>query len=201
MDISLIWKTILIFAYGTLIIRIGGRKSLTQMTIPETVIIVSIGALIVEPIASRGMIETFVVTGVFVLCLIIAEFIQLKSDRSETVITGKAVPIIENGVLIENNLKKLRLTVDKLEDRLRQTGIVAISDVQYATIETSGELGYTLKHEKQPATKEDIQNLINLIKNGSLINQNQNSQPIQPDNIFVETLHPSEKKEIPKHLQ
>lgn len=196
MDLNLILQTILIFIVGTIILRIGGRKTISQMTIPQTVIMIAIGTLLIQPVSGRGLWTTFVIAGLLVLCLIITEFIQLKFDKAETTISGKAIPVIENGKIIENNLKKLRLPVDKLEERLRQEGISSIRDVQYATLESNGQLGYTLISEKQPATKEDIQNLIKFIHNGHLLNNNSQSQ----DSIFTETLNKN-TNDIPKHLQ
>ena len=160
MDLNLIWQTLLIFIVGTIILRIGGRKKISQMTIPQTVMMIAIGPLLIQPVSGWGLGTTFGIAVSLVLCLIITEFIQLKFDNAETAISGKAVPVIENGTLIESNLKKLRLPVDKLEQRLRQASISSIRDVQYAALESNGQLGYTLKSEKQPATKEDIQNLI-----------------------------------------
>ena len=107
------------------------------------------------------------------------------------------MPVIENGALLVANMKKLRLTVDKLEERLRQVGITSIEDVQYATMESNGQLGYTLKPEKQPATKEDIQNLIALIQTGQTLNVNNKSK----NNIFVETITKKNTHEVPKKLQ
>jgi uncharacterized membrane protein YcaP (DUF421 family) len=196
MNLNLIWQTLLIYIVGTVILRIGGRKTISQMTIPQTVIMIAIGTLLIQPVSGKGLWTTFGIAGFLVLCLIITEFIQLKFDNAETAISGKAVPIIENNTIIENNLKKLRLTVDKLEERLRHVGISNISDVQFATLESNGQLGYTLKPEKQPATKEDIQNLIKFIQNGQLLNINNHSQ----DNIFTETLIKT-TDDIPKHLQ
>jgi uncharacterized membrane protein YcaP (DUF421 family) len=196
MNLNLIWQTLLIFIVGTIILRIGGRKTISQMTIPQTVIMIAIGTLLIQPVSGKGLWTTFGIAGFLVLCLIITEFIQLKFDNAETAISGKAVPIIENNTIIENNLKKLRLTVDKLEERLRQAGISNLSDVQFATLESNGQLGYTLKPEKQPATKEDIQNLIEFIQNGQLLNKNNQSQ----DNIFTEMLY-EKNDDVPKHLQ
>ena len=196
MDVNLIWQTLLIFIVGTIILRIGGRKTISQMTIPQTVMMITIGTLLIQPVADQGLWTTFAIAVILVICLVITEFIQLKFDNAETAISGKAVPVIENGTLIENNLKKLRLPVDKLEQQLRQAGISNIRDVQYATLESNGQLGYTLKSEKQPATKEDIQNLIKFIQNGQLLNTNNQSQ----DNIFTETLN-KQTDNIPKHLQ
>lgn len=199
MDINLLWQTILIFVVGTAILRISGRRSISQMTIPQTIIMIAIGTLLIQPVTGKGFWTTFVIAIILVLCLILTEYIQLKFDRAESTISGKAIPVIEKGTINEMNLRKLRLPVDKLEARLRQSGIAAISDVEFATLETSGQLGYTLKKEKQPATKEDIQNLIQLIEKGQLLMAN--NQTPREDNIFTETLNNKSSNNIPKHLQ
>ena len=197
MDLNLIWQTILIFIVGTFYLRVSGRKTISQMTIPQTVLVIAIGTLLIDPVTRKGFWATFFLAGILVLSLILTEYIQLKFDKAETVISGKAVPVIENGVLLVNNMKKLRLTVDKLEERLRQVGITSIEDVQYATMESNGQLGYTLKPEKQPATKEDIQNLIALIQNGQTLKVDSKDK----NNIFVETITKKNTHEVPKKLQ
>lgn len=197
MDFTLIWQTILIFIVGTFYLRISGRKTISQMTIPQTVLVIAIGTLLIDPVTRKGFWATFFLAGILVLSLILTEYIQLKFDKAETVISGKAVPVIENGALLVANMKKLRLTVDKLEERLRQVGITSIEDVQYATIESNGQLGYTLKPEKQPATKEDIQNLIALIQTGQTLETNNETK----QNIFVETITKKNTHEVPKKLQ
>lgn len=198
MNFTLIWQTILIFVVGTFILRISGRRSISQMTIPQTVIMIAIGTLLIQPVTGRGLWPTFGIAAVLVLSLLLTEYIQLKFDGAESVITGKAIPVIEKGDLNEKNLRKLRLSVDKLEERLRQSGVSAINDVEFATLETSGQLGYILKKEKRPATKEDIQHLIQLIEQGHL--KTSNTQTPSQNNIFTETLNKS-SSDIPKHLQ
>ena len=197
MDFNLIWQTILIFIVGTFYLRISGRKTISQMTIPQTVLVIAIGTLLIDPVTRKGFWATFFLAGILVLSLILTEYIQLKFDKAETVISGKAVPVIENGALLVANMKKLRLTVDKLEERLRQVGITSIEDVQNATMESNGQLGYTLKPEKQPATKEDIQNLIALIQTGKTLDMNNETK----QNIFVETITKKNTHEVPKKLQ
>jgi uncharacterized membrane protein YcaP (DUF421 family) len=91
------------------------------------------------------------------------EYIQTKNDKFESFITGKGILVIENGVAIEKNLKKLRLTFDQLEVRLRQENVKSIADVHLATVEPSGQIGLLLKEYAQPATKQDIQILINYL--------------------------------------
>ncbi|MDW0115122.1 DUF421 domain-containing protein [Sporosarcina saromensis] len=159
MDFNVVWKSILIIVFGILLIRFSGRRSISQMTISQTVIMISIGTLLIQPVSEKNLWVTFVIAGILIGTLQVIEYMQMKWDVTETFFTGRSQLVIENGVLHEKNLKKMKLTVDKLEMRLRQNGIERIEDVQWATIEPSGQLGYTLKEHKKFATKEDIDQL------------------------------------------
>jgi uncharacterized membrane protein YcaP (DUF421 family) len=163
LDLHWIWKAILIVIAGTLILRVAGRKSISQLTVSQTVIMISIGTLMIQPVSNRNIFVTFLIALLLVLVLMLLEYIQTKNDKFENFITGKAILVIDNGVILEHNLKKLRLTVDQLEVRLRQSNVSKITDVQMATIEPSGQLGFILKEQAKPATKQDIQTLINYL--------------------------------------
>lgn len=156
MNYHLIWQAALILIVGIMLIRLSGRRSISQMTMSETVIMISIGTLLIQPIANKNIWLTFVLAAVLVITLFIVEFMQLKWDVTETFFTGRSNIVVENGKINEENLRKLRLTVDKLEIRLRQKGIENIADLQWATIEPSGQLGYSLMEKKKYATKADI---------------------------------------------
>lgn len=162
-DLNWMWQTILIFYTGRFLLRIGGRKSISQMTITQVIVMVGIGSLLIQPVAGKGLFHTFAVGFLIILLMIITEFLEMKFDILETLSTGKAVMVIENGEVNIKNLKKLRMSVDRLETRLRQSGITSIDGVKHATIEVSGQLGYELYENKKPATKEDFKLLINEI--------------------------------------
>ncbi|MBW6411535.1 DUF421 domain-containing protein [Clostridium weizhouense] len=188
MNLNWIWESILIFVVGTAILRIGGRKSISQMTISQVIVMIGLGSLLIQPVTGRGLLITFLVALVLTILMIIAEYLEVKVDFLETFINGKAVLVIENGKLNIKNLKKLRLSVDRLETRLRQVGIAAIEDVKWATIEVSGQLGYELKDNKKPVTQEDLGNLINEISQLRIMVSNikPQSQQSQGNNIFQE---------------
>ncbi|OIJ21308.1 hypothetical protein BKP45_00560 [Anaerobacillus alkalidiazotrophicus] len=163
MDFHWVWKAILIVLAGSIILRIAGRKSISQLTVSQTVIMISIGNLMIQPVSDRNIWITFLIALLLVLVLIMLEYIQTKYNKFENFITGKAILIIDNGTILEHNLKKLRLTVDQLEVRLRQVNVKRFSDVQFATIEPSGQIGFVLKEHTQAATKQDLQILINYL--------------------------------------
>jgi uncharacterized membrane protein YcaP (DUF421 family) len=155
-DFHWIWQTIVIFYGGRFILRLAGRKSISQMTITQVIVMIGIGSLLIQPIAEEGIFHTLAVGLLLVLLMILTEYLEVKFDGLETISTGKAKVVINNGKIDVNELKKLRLSVDRLETRLRQSGINSMSDVKNATIEVSGLIGYELFEHKKPATKEDI---------------------------------------------
>ncbi|MDQ0858090.1 uncharacterized membrane protein YcaP (DUF421 family) [Bacillus sp. V2I10] len=85
------------------------------------------------------------------------------------------------------NLKKLRLTVDQLEMRMRNQGISKIEDVKTATIEPNGLLGYELKDNAKPLTVGEFKKLLESYFRTQSVdqNRNQNSSP-KKENIFEE---------------
>ena len=205
MELDWIWKAVLIVIGGTLLLRVAGRKSISQMTLAQTVIMIGIGSLLVQPLAGQNVWRTLAVGGVLVLTLFVLEYLQVKSDKVEKLITGKSKVLIENGVLKEKNMMKLRMTVDQLEMNLRQQNVSKISDVNWATLEPNGQVGYELKKEARPVTnkefqspQQDVQKLVQLFNLNATPAQN---QPTVQQDLFSEIEKKSHKIEPPKHLQ
>lgn len=202
MDFSWAWKAVLIVLVGSILLRIAGRKSIAQMTVAQTIIMIAIGNLLIQPVSERGLGVTFLTAGVLVLTLLVLEYVQLKSNTIEHLITGKAVIVIEDGVINVDNLRSIRMPVDQLEIQLRQANITRISDVRLATIEANGRLGFTLKDYAQPATRQDIATLINLINNklpgGGSIGKLQSSPE---KDIFSEVKNEPNKQPSPRELR
>ncbi len=157
---SFIWQSVILILAGILVLRIAGRKSIAQMTLAQTTVMISIGTIIVQPIAGESVIKAIVSAAIFVISVVILEAIQLRSNSFEKFITGKSKIVIRDGVLDVASLKKLRLTVDQLEMRLRNHGISKIEDVKTATIEPNGQLGFELKEDAKPLTVGEFKKLM-----------------------------------------
>jgi len=185
-----IWQTIIIFYVGRLILRFAGRKSISQMTITQVIVMIGIGSLLIQPIAEHGLTRTLAAGFLITALMIITEYLEIKFDFLETISTGKALIVIDHGELNIKSLKTLRMSVDRLETRLRQSGIPSIEDVKYATIEVSGQLGYELKESKKPMTKEDFNLLLGEIaqlkKQMGLNTTDSQPKEDQDNNIFNE---------------
>ncbi|WP_456279144.1 DUF421 domain-containing protein [Bacillus sp. AK128] len=229
MDWSLLWKAAIIVLGGTLLLRVAGRKSISQMTIAQVVIMIGLGSLLVQPIVGTNVWMTGLVGFMLVLSLVVIEFLQVKFNFIEKFITGQSKILIENGDIKHKNLSKLRMTVDQLEMQLRQNNVTNFSDVQYATLEPNGTVGFVLKPSKQNATKEDLdqirtdiqqlkQYMDTLIpktkviyktskdtkainKTPSIASQTNYKQKPTENGLFEEVTHKGHKQEPPEFLQ
>jgi uncharacterized membrane protein YcaP (DUF421 family) len=192
---SLIWKSLLLITSGIILLRFSGRKSISQMTTAQTVVMISIGTIIIQPIINNRIDRTIVAAAVFVGFLILLEYLQLKFNFVEKLITGSAKEVIHEGVLQTDNLRKMRFTVDQLEMRLRQQGITDIKNVKSATLEPNGQIGYELMRHAQPLTIGEIEKML-----GHLI-QKQNQPQVQPPNLFDEVSQNKHQNQPPDQLQ
>ena len=93
------------------------------MTAAETVVMISIGSLLVQPLAEESLLMTYGVAVTMVLTTRLLGYLQVKFNGFEKLFTGKALIIIEKCILNSSNLAKIGLTVDQLEMQLRQANI------------------------------------------------------------------------------
>lgn len=199
-SIPLIFKTIFTIIYGALILRIAGRKSLSQMTIPQTVVMLAVGTVLIEPLVGNQLIDTFIIVAVAVFTLIMIEFIEIKIPYFKKLFTGDPVIIIKDGEIDRESLRRVRMTIQQVEMELRQASISNASEVKWATLEPNGQFGYILKNEYQSISKKEYQHLLNRLAiiekrlnidtplTDSFI-QNDNNRTIPNENIFEKILN------------
>jgi uncharacterized membrane protein YcaP (DUF421 family) len=198
-DFTFIWQTLVLILSGILLLRIAGRKSISQMTLAQTVVMISLGTIIVQPIVQKSIMKALAGAAIFVIAIVVLEFLQLKFNFFEKFITGKSKIIIQNGELNSKNLKKLRLTVDQLEMRMRNKGIAKLEDVKIATIEPNGQLGYELTDDAKPLTVGEFKKILNDYLPALIVDTEQKREPVKPD--FFDELGKSSKRQHPDFLQ
>lgn len=155
-----IWKSVLLVLIGMILLRIAGRKSISQMSVATTVIMISIGTTIVQPIANHELGKAIGSASVFIATLLVVEQLQLKFNVFERLMSGSSKMVVEDGKVIIPNLKSMRYTMDQLEMHMRQNGITSVDDLETATVEPNGQLGYVLKRHARPVTIGDLEEIL-----------------------------------------
>lgn len=155
-----IWKSVLLVLVGMILLRIAGRKSISQMSVVTTVIMISIGTTIVQPIANHELGKAIGSASVFIATLLVVEQLQLKFNFFERLMSGTSKIVVEDGKVIIPNLKRMRYTMDQLEMHLRKEGITSVDDLEMATVEPNGQLGYVLKRHARPVMIGDLEEIL-----------------------------------------
>ncbi|CAG7625326.1 DUF421 domain-containing protein [Paenibacillus allorhizosphaerae] len=193
---SYIWEALVILLIGFGLMRIAGKKTVSEMNGPEIITLLAIASVIGDAVSMKGFWATTVTLCIFVGLLILLQYMSVKWQPIERLFMGKATPIIENGQLMTKNLLKLRMSVDQVENRLRENGITSFSDVKHATIEMNGQLGYELMNHAKPVTVGELEKLL-----ARLHIPPPPQAPTKQPNLFDEVMYGNHEEPIPGQLK
>lgn len=190
--IEVIMRSIIAFTSLFVAARILGKQTVSRMTIFDFIAVVTLGSVTAN-LAFAMEIETryiFIVFTIFVILIYLSAFISLKSEKSRKLVAGDPTVVIENGKILEHNMKKMRYTLDYLNQQLRQKDIFSIDEVQYALVENNGLLSVKKKEQHLNVTRKDlniykpeIKLPVELIMDGKILEEN-----LQENNITLEWL-------------
>lgn len=152
-------RTIIIYILVLLTMRIMGKREIGQLQPFELAIAIMIADLASVPMSDTG-IPIFngiiPIIGLLIMQMLIS-FINMRSLSLRSIISGKPTILIYRGKIDEKLLKKEKITLNELQERLRQNGTFSLGDVEYAILETSGQLTVIQKPEKRTVIPEDLQ--------------------------------------------
>ncbi|MBS4196503.1 DUF421 domain-containing protein [Lederbergia citri] len=171
-----IFESLAILFVGFCLFRIAGKKTVAEMTGLETITVLAIASATGHAISENGLLKTIFVLCTLIALLLLTQFLTTKFNIFEKLFIGKETLVIQNGIIISNNLKKLRMTIEQLEGRLRENGISSITDVKTASIEVTGELGYELMKHAKPVTLGELEQTLNQLQSNILQNLTVNEQ-------------------------
>lgn len=152
------FRTIFLYIIVLIVMRFMGKREIGQLQPFELAISIMIADLATIPMAETGIPITsgiIPILGLLVMHLLIS-LINLKSIRAREIICGKPSILIYRGKIQEKNLKKERFTINELEERLRGMNVFDIGDVEYAILETSGQISVIQKPTKRTTIPEDF---------------------------------------------
>ncbi|MBW5446820.1 DUF421 domain-containing protein [Cohnella sp. CFH 77786] len=195
MNINFIWEALVILFVGFCLLRITGKKTVGEMTGLEIITLLAVASIISHAVTEVGLWKTVITLCVFVSLLITVQFLAIKFDWVEKMFMGKATLVIQDGKIEMANLRKLRLSVDQLEAKLREKGISSFRDIKTATIEMSGQLGYEWAKHAKPVTHGEMERLFEFLHSNLPPKQQK-----QNENLFHEVTHGGHRNPIPPEL-
>lgn len=151
-------RTIILYIVVVFTMRLMGKRQIGQLEPFELVIAIMISELASLPMQDLRIPLMHGVIPIITLLIIqsIITLLELKSDKAAALITGTPSILINKGKIDIKELGNQRLGFNDLVEELRLNGYYNISDIEYAILETSGQLSVLPKSSRSPVNREDL---------------------------------------------
>ncbi|MCY8839325.1 DUF421 domain-containing protein [Bacillus atrophaeus] len=195
-EVEVILRTIASFGVLLIAARFLGKQTISQMTIFDFVAAITLGAITAgmaynTSLKPHNMLISFVF---FVLTIFLISFLSIKNRKLRKFFAGDPTVLIQNGKILESNMRNMRYTLDYLNQQLREKEIFNIEEVLFAILETNGKLTILRKPQFRHITKQDLfiavhgehRLPIELIMDGEIIEDNLNQNHLTTSWLLTE---------------
>ncbi len=151
-------RSIFLYIIVLIVMRLMGKREIGQLQPFELAISIMIADLAAIPMSDTGIPITngiIPILGLLVMHLLIS-IINIKSVKARELLCGRPTILVYRGKINEEALKKERFTINELEERLRGNNVFNLGDVEYAILETSGQVSVIQKPEKRTTIPQDF---------------------------------------------
>lgn len=195
---TMIWRTVLFHMVLIVTVRLLGKRQIGEMEPSEFVVTMLLANLATIPMEEpdRSILHGLVPIGLVIAAEMLMAFLMFRSIRVRRLLCGKPVILIENGRILEKNLRQTHVNLDELTMHLREQEIFDLSEVKFAILETNGQLSTLLYAKDRPASARDAgiqasetELPVTLISDGNLMRENM--QIAKRDEMWI-------KKELQK---
>lgn len=141
-----------------IITKLLGKKQISQLSFFEYITGITIDDIGAELATKmeQSLVNGVVAIATFSIAPFLTGYISMKSKPIRNVLEGQGTVFIQDGKVLEDNMKKEKYTTDELLELLRTKDVFNVSDVEYAVLEATGDLNVLLKKENQPLTAKDL---------------------------------------------
>lgn len=179
--ITVILRTALVIILIFILFKLMGKKQVSQMSMFDYIIGITIGSVVAD--ISLDIEKSFIagLLSIVIYCVsdIIVSILCLKSVKLRNFFNGKETPLIINGKINKENMKKNKITINVLQTEARLMGYFNLDEINNAILEPSGMISFEPKEKDKPPTKKDMgiksnnKGLVyNLIIDGKILKDN-----------------------------
>jgi uncharacterized membrane protein YcaP (DUF421 family) len=145
MDLAI--RAVALYLFVIFVMRVVGRRELSSLTAFDLVLLIVLGDAIQQGLtqADYSVTGAVIVVSTFAVLQVATSYLGFKSKRIRSVLEGHPVVLIEDGRLIDGNLRRQRLTPDDVAEEMRLQQILSFTDVEWAILESNGRISFIEK--------------------------------------------------------
>src|SRR5262245_9688450 len=144
---DLVLRSIFVFGFLLLLTRVIGKRELS--TLQPFDLILLIGDAVQQGLTQDdySLTGAVLVVGTIAVLQVFVSWISYRFPRSRPILDGEPLIVVQDGEVIESNLRRERLTVEEIAEAARLEQIAHLSEVRYAILETSGAISFIKNSE------------------------------------------------------
>jgi uncharacterized membrane protein YcaP (DUF421 family) len=145
MDIAL--RAAVLYVFLVLVTRVVGRRELSTITPFDLILLIILGDAIQQGLTQDDYSVTGAIIAVSTIAVlqVLTSYISFRSRKARVILEGRPIVVIQDGKLIEKNLRRERMTADEVAEEMRLQQIASFKDVQWAILEPSGSISFIEK--------------------------------------------------------
>ncbi|WNC13864.1 DUF421 domain-containing protein [Brevibacillus brevis] len=157
--LNLVIRSVVAIVYLFVLTKLIGKRQIRQLTYIEYIVGITIGSIAAFMATDMDgpMYHSLIALTIIGLFPVLMDWLSLKSKTIRNLVEGNATILIKDGKILEDNLKKERLTTEDLLEQLRIKNVFRAADVEFALMEANGEVSVLLKSQNQPVTPQHLE--------------------------------------------
>ena len=147
---DVVFRAVTLFIFVWLVTRAVGRRELSTLEPFDLILLIVLGDLIQQGVTQNDFSVTgaMLAAGTFALLTVFLSWLGFRFTALQPILEGDPVIIVERGSPVKKNLRRNRITVEEVAAQARiQQGIARIEDVEWAVLETSGQISFIKKEQ------------------------------------------------------
>jgi uncharacterized membrane protein YcaP (DUF421 family) len=145
MDIVL--RGIVVFTFLLVLTRIIGRRELSSLQPFDLILLIILGDAVQQGLTQDdySLTGAGLAIGTIAILQVFVSWLGYRFPRARPALEGMPIIVLQDGEVIERNLKRERLSVDEVAEQARLQGIAHLADVRWAVLETNGQISFIKK--------------------------------------------------------
>jgi uncharacterized membrane protein YcaP (DUF421 family) len=144
---DIVFRAIFVFVFLYVLLRVMGRRELSSLEPFDLILLIILGDAVQQGLTQDdySLTGAVIAIGTIALLQVLTSYANFRFPRLRLVLDGEPIVIVQDGKLVERNLRRERLTRDDVAEAARQQSIASIDDVEWAIMETSGKFSFIKK--------------------------------------------------------
>jgi uncharacterized membrane protein YcaP (DUF421 family) len=141
---DIVVRAVAVFAFLLILTRIIGRRELSSLQPIDLILLIIVGDAVQQGLTQDDYSLTGAVlaVGTIAVLQVFVSWVSYRFPRTRPVLEGNPIVVVQDGELIESNLKRERLDPEEVYEQARLQGIAHLSEVKWAVLETTGKISF-----------------------------------------------------------